>query len=218
MTMPQGPGSQTPYPPPPGPPAGPYQQYPGGSPGGFPPPGPEGYTPTPGQPGYAAPPKRRSRTGIVALLVLLGLVIVIVGGLYVFRDRISGDVNSLVIGDCIDEPSSATSITDVQHQPCTDPHDGEVFALITYPGDSSAPYPGASAFDDAVTQQCLPAVATYTGRSLTEVDAAGLSYAYFYPTTNSWSNGDRGVTCYIAKADGSKLVGSLRAPTPSKTP
>lgn len=209
MTMPQEPGPPTtgyPAPPPPGPEPS------------YPPPGPPSYSPAPGQPGYSAPPKRRRRTGIIALLILLGLVIVIVGGLYLFRDRITGDVNSLQVGDCIDEPSSSTSVTEVQHQPCADPHDGEVFALITYPGDSSAAYPGASAFDDAVTAQCLPAVATYTGRSLTEVDAAGLSYAYFYPTTSSWSSGDRGVTCYMAKADGTKMVGSVRAATTSHAP
>ena len=210
MTMPQEPGSvpmaSYPAPPPPGPEPS------------YPPPGPQSYSPTPGQPGYSAPPKRRNRTGLIALLVLLGLVIVIVGGLYFFRDRVSGDVNELAVGDCIDEPSNTTSITTVQHQPCADPHDGEVFALIAYTPDSSGTYPGAGAFDDLVTQQCLPAVITYTGRSLAEVDAAGLSYAYFYPTTTSWAGGDRGVTCYIAKADGSKLVGSVKAATPSSTP
>jgi hypothetical protein len=162
------------------------------------------------------PPKRSRRTGLVALGVLVVLVVVIVGGLALFRDRISGDVNALQVGDCIDEPSSSSSISEVQHQPCAEPHDGEVFALIVHPAANGAVYPGASAFDDLVRQQCLPAVQTYTARSLAEIDAAGLSYAYFYPTTSSWSeNNDRGVTCYIAKSDGSKLVGSVRAPTAS---
>ena len=53
--------------------------------------------------------------------MLVVLIVLIVGGLAFFRDRISGDVTELQVGDCIDEPtSSASSITDVQHQPCTD--------------------------------------------------------------------------------------------------
>ena len=32
--------------------------------------------------------------------------------------------------DIHDDESSAQTITDVQHQPCTSPHDGEVFAVI----------------------------------------------------------------------------------------
>ena len=118
MTMPDGTS-----PPPPGPPAS------------YPPPGPaQPYVPA-GPTGYPqppmAPPKRNRRTGLVALGVLVLLIVLIVGGLALFRDRISGDVNSLAVGDCIDEPSTTDAISDVQHQPCTEPHDGEVFAVLT---------------------------------------------------------------------------------------
>lgn len=196
MTMPDGSGA---------PPGGGYPNTP--------PPGPPTYTPV-GPSSYAqpAPPARNRRSGLIALGVLVVLIVLIVGGLYFFRDRISGDVNSLQVGDCIDEPSVTSSITDVQHQPCTEPHDGEVFANLTYPGASGAAYPGSTAFDDFVSQQCLPAVQVYTGRTLAEVDAAGLSYAYFYPTDSSWTdNNDRGVTCYVQKSDGTKLTGSVKA-------
>lgn len=208
MTMPDG----TSPPPPPAP--GPQP--------GYPPPGPaQPYVPA-GPTAYAQPPMtpRRSRSALVVVLSILGvlviLIVLIVGGLAFFRDRIGGNVNSLAVGDCIDEPSSSSSISEVQHQPCTDPHDGEVFALIVHPAANGAAYPGASAFDDLVRQQCLPAVQTYTARTLEEIDAAGLSYAYFYPTTTSWTDSnDRGVTCYIAKSDGTKITGSVRAPTAS---
>ena len=118
MTMPDGSGA---------PPGGGYPNQP--------PPGPPSYTPA-GPSAYAqpAPPARNRRSGLIALGVLVVLIVLIVGALYLFRDRISGDVNSLQVGDCIDEPSSTSSITDVQHQPCTEPHDGEVFAILTYPG------------------------------------------------------------------------------------
>ncbi len=206
MTMPDGSG----------PPAG----------GGFtnaPPPGPQ-YNPPPGPPGppsYAMPepaPAKKSRSGLYALVVLVVLIVLIVGGLAFFRDRISGGVTELQVGDCIDEPTtSASSITDVQHQPCTEPHDGEVFANLTYPGANDAPYPVlTTTFDDFVSTNCLPLAETYTGRTQDEIAAAGLSYAYFYPTSDSWTqNNDRGVTCYIEHADGTKMTGSVRVAAPA---
>jgi hypothetical protein len=214
MTMPDGTGGQGP--------TSPYPSGPEAAPA-YPPPGPAGHETPPGPPSYATvappPPKRSRRTGLVALGVLVVLVVLIVGGLALFRDRISGDVNSLQVGDCIDSPSSTSEITDVQHQPCSEPHDGEVFALPTYVGADGAPYPGADAFATFVRDQCLPAVEGYTGRTLDEIDAAGLSYAYFYPTASSWTdNNDRGVTCYINKADGSKMTGSVRSSTTSHAP
>jgi len=139
------------------------------------------------------------------------LIVVIVGGLWLFRDRISGDVNSLQVGDCIDEPSSTAPISDVQHQPCTEPHDGEVFAVLTYPGGNDTAYPGADAFRSFVAQQCLPQVQVYTGRTLAEIQSAGLTYAWFYPTSDSWTDSDdRGVTCYIARSDEQSMTGSVK--------
>ena len=211
MTMPGGQEPGYPQTPPP-----PAPSYPPPGPGGYqsPPPGPASYA----QP--APPPKPTSgrRTGLVILATLGVLIVVIVGGLALFRDRITGDVGGLKVGDCIDRPSNKDSVTDVQHQPCTDPHDGEVFAVLTYPGADGAAYPGDSAFDTYTTQQCDPALVTYTSRTADELAAAGMSYGYFYPTSDSWSQtGDRGVTCFIHKSDYSKMVGSVKAAAPATT-
>jgi len=213
VTTPSGP--EPGYPPPPQQPA-PAPTYPPPGPGGYeaPPPGPTSYAP------MAPPPKPNSgrRTGIIILATLAVIVILIVGGLAFFRDRISGDVGQLQVGDCIDEPSSTTSITEVQHQPCSEPHDGEVFALITYPGADGAAYPGSDAFRQTVIQQCLPLVETYTGRTQDEIAAAGLTYAWFYPTTSSWTDqNDRGITCYITRDDSQKMTGSVKAGAPAHT-
>ena len=216
MTMPEGAG-----PPPDGgyggsPPPPPQPSYPPPGPGGYqaPPPGPPSYAP------MAPAPKPTSgrRTGIIILGTLAVIVILIVGGLALFRDRISGDVGALQVGDCIDQPSSTTSITEVQHQPCTEPHDGEVFALITDPSADGAAYPGQDTFRTEVAQQCLPLVTSYTGRTLDEIDAAGLTYAWFYPTEDSWTqSNDRGITCYIARLDEQKMTGTVRTGAPAHT-
>lgn len=226
MTTPDGsappPGGGYPTNPPP-PPPGPSSYPPPAGPPTYPAPGPSQPYPPAGPEAYAqstmVKPRSR-RTGLIALGVLALLVIVIVGALALFRDRISGDVGALKVGDCIDEPAATTSISEVQHQPCTEPHDGEVFALLTYPGANGAAYPGTGAFTDYVREQCLPAVETYTGRTIDEIDAAGLAAAYFYPTTSSWTDhNDRGVTCYIERDDGQKMLGTVKAAgAPSHSP
>lgn len=208
MTTPEG--SNAPYPaPPPGPDAYPPQAPAPQAPSPQPPP-PPGYPPAGPQAYYQAapPPKRRNRSGLIALGVLVILIVGIVGGLAFFRDQIAGGVNDLRIGDCIDEPDQTSSITDVQHQPCTDPHDGEVFYVLRDPAADGATYPGADYFREAARVACLPAASSYTGVA---IDTLGVDIAWFYPTSNSWSGGDRGMTCYLYRIDGAKITGSLEA-------
>ena len=197
MTTPQDPNAPQPGYPPSYPPAG--SGYPPPGPPGYPPQGPMGYAPPP------PPPKRK--TNWLRIAVLIAVVAVIGGGFWIFRDRLSGDVNDLAVGDCIDEPADTSSITDVQHQPCNSAHDGEVYLLVIDP--SSGEYPGRDHFRDIAIAQCLPAVATYIGvadfNTRTDIDAG-----YFYPITESWSKGDREVTCYLYRIDGAKLTISVR--------
>ena len=162
--------------------------------------------PPPGPPSYPPPPPRRNRGPVVRLLVILAVIFVIGVGFFLFRDRLSGNANSLQVGDCIDTPSSSSSIRDVQHQPCNAAHDSEVFALVTDSG--SGDYPGADHFHALATQQCIPAAAAYLDvaevASRTDIDAG-----YFYPLIDSWSSGDHRVTCYLYRIDGQQLTVSL---------
>lgn len=136
------------------------------------------------------------------------IVLVIIGGIaFIFRDHITGSASDLKVGDCIDVPS-ATEFSDVQHRPCGDPHDGEVFALVKYPGDQSATYPITMQLQRFLVEQCGPAFTTYTGQPHDTV--GDLDYSMFYPTRSSWGRGDRDVTCYAVKSDESKLTGSVR--------
>src|SRR5262245_10295127 len=63
------------------------------------------------------------RFGIVAVIVLGGLLV---------RDFISGSPDALRVGDCIDTPTSDAGISDVQHHPCDQAHTGEVFGVFQY--------------------------------------------------------------------------------------
>ena len=215
MTMPTG--GPAPNPPQPGAPGDPYPPvapYPPAAP--YPPPGPPGYYPDPSQQGYMPPPTRRNRRGLVALVIIVLLVGGIGGGIWLFRDRLSGSVTELQVGDCIDSPSQANSISEVQHQPCTDPHDGEVIAVLVHPAAADEPYPVVSGFDDYIQAICVPAFDAYTGRDFNTDTELGLSY--FHPTLSGWSSGDRGFSCYLSRVDGQKITGSMRASGATSSP
>lgn len=213
------------YPTPPAPPIyapGDPAAYPPPGPVGYAPPGPgpQGYTPPPpsgpqgeisqtGPMGYAPPPPPPAKkTNWVAIAVLIGLVVVIGGGFFLFRDRLSSNVAELAAGDCFDEPTAAASITDVQHQPCNSPHFGEVFAVLTHPAAAGEAYPVVSGFDDYILENCVPVFETYTGR---EADTESeLNLGWFQPTLTGWGEGDRGFTCYVSRLDDVPLNASIK--------
>jgi hypothetical protein len=153
-------------------------------------------------------PKRSNR---LALGILAILAIVVVGGIVyavLTRDSSSGAVDALQVGDCIDEPAEAETITEVQHQPCNTPHDGEVFAVLTNPAGPDEPYPVVSGFDDYIQTNCVPLWEAYTGRSwATDTE---LTLNFLHPTLSGWGDGDRGFSCYLTRVDGQKLNASVK--------
>jgi hypothetical protein len=131
----------------------------------------------------------------------------------------TGAASDLAVGDCFDEPDVTMNITDVRHQSCSDPHDGEVFAVLDYRLEGgSTSYPILDTFREFVSDNCVPALESYTGRTTDEIGAAGFSFAYLYPSLESWSEGDREVTCYISKEDETKFAGTLRRADDGSTP
>ncbi|MEP7158797.1 MAG: septum formation family protein, partial [Chloroflexota bacterium] len=157
-------------------------------------------------PAYYAPPPAPPKKSRLGIFVLIGIVAVGVVLFILFRDRLPNDVSSLAVGECFDEPSVTSSITEVQRQPCNEPHDDEVFFLVTDP--ASGAYPGVEHFRELARTQCLPAASAYLAADFDarpDIDAG-----YLYPTSESWDGGDRGVTCYLYRVDEAKLSISLR--------
>jgi hypothetical protein len=140
------------------------------------------------------------------VIVVIGVVAI--GGI-VFREHLSGAAADLRVGDCFDVPAEIDVVTDVQHRPCGDAHDAEVFFVADYSTASDAAFPTDAAFDRNITDECLPAFEAYTGR---DWDAStDLDYFAFIPLEEGWRDGDREVLCYLARVDGAKVTGSLRA-------
>lgn len=141
--------------------------------------------------------------------------IVAVGGI-VFREHLSGAAADLRVGDCIELPAGTGEVSEVQHRPCTDPHDAEVYHVFDIESAAMGgprSFPSDDEFDAIMDPQCTPAFDRYTGLEFdTAVD---FNWGAFTPGVAGWNDGDREVTCYIVRVDGSEISGSMRAATSS---
>jgi hypothetical protein len=110
-------------------------------------------------------------------------------------------------GQCVNllDPK-AQSVGDVRVVPCRQPHDLEVFAVVTLPGSR---YPGDGRIQDLADDACTAHLLDYTGRNLDQLDDS-IDYGFFTPDRGSWQLGDRQVTCSLESTSGERLTGSLR--------
>lgn len=91
--------------------------------------------------------------------------------------------------------------------PCTDAHDGEVFAVASHPAGKDDPYPGDDAVADFAAAECLEQFPGYTGSTYDDSD---LEVASVRPDDDSWTDkDDRAVACVLYKK-GEKLTASRR--------
>jgi hypothetical protein len=140
-------------------------------------------------------------------LVVIGVVAV---GAFFMRDRISGNVAELRVGDCFDLPAGAmeTQIDDVQHHPCTEPHEYEAYAELTYPAAEDAPYPGDAKISRWGERGCTDAFQGYVGVGLAR---SSLTIYYFTPTSEGWAQeGDHVVNCVLATEPLSRVSTSFK--------
>ena len=117
----------------------------------------------------------------------------------------------LQTGDCFRSSAGTASrtveIKDVTTVPCADPHDGEVFAVVTHPAAKDAPYPGDEAVADFASSECLTRFPAYTGATYDDSD---LHVATVRPDRDSWvDKDDRDVACVLYQ-QGATLTGSRR--------
>jgi hypothetical protein len=143
------------------------------------------------------------------IAIRVGIIAAIAIGAFVLRPFFSGNAGDLSVGDCFDLPTSTTeTIKDVQHHPCTDPHDAEVVFVGSYTNASDDTYPSDAEFSQFFADTCLPAYSTYTGTDVLATDGADMNY--FTPTADSWKSGEHKITCYANNLDKSKLTKSLK--------
>jgi hypothetical protein len=142
-------------------------------------------------------------------IIRIAIIAVIAGGAYVLRDRLSGNAADLKVGDCFDQPTTATeTIKDVQHHPCTEGHNSEVFFVGNHPAAKDAPALTDDQILVFVANTCVPAYEAYAG---TTFDPKGaIDVGYFYPLPEDWAKGRRDVTCYAYRLDNAMVTSSIK--------
>jgi hypothetical protein len=142
-------------------------------------------------------------------ILRIGIIVLIVAGGFLLRDRLSSNAGDLKVGDCFDDPAGQTEIKDVQHHPCSEGHTAEVVFLGKMTGDNAS-YPSNATADDWARANCLPAWEAYTGKTFDTEPV--LTASYYQPTPDGWSKGDRDVVCYATREDNAPMTGSVKKP------
>ena len=153
----------------------------------------------------------------IAGLVLSGVWVLAITGLVVVAVASSPDRNdsgqitsggsvsatALQTGDCVNDLKDTTSLLSLPAVPCTQAHEGEVFAVFDLP---AGPYPGADAVDRQATSQCSDRITAYSPTAGTDG-----TYNLFlvYPREQDWAGGDREIACVAVSGVGT-TTGSIK--------
>ena len=144
-----------------------------------------------------------------SIALRIGIFVLIGIGALVARPFLTGAAGDLKVGECFDMPTTASeTIEDVQHHPCSDAHDGEVFFVGELPIAKGKPYPGDEALGPLVDSLCLPAFTAYTG--LSAVTDPLWTFGAGVPVIEDWDEGSRRLMCYAGRMDGARTSGSIK--------
>ena len=113
------------------------------------------------------------------------------------------DVFTIAVGDCLNDGGVDGEVTTVPTVDCAELHDSEAYASVLMPDGE---FPGDAAVEDFAVAECTSAFGDFIGLSYEE---STLSFSYYYPTAESWANGDREVLCLLVDPAG-QVEGSLK--------
>jgi Septum formation len=114
--------------------------------------------------------------------------------------------DGLEVGDCVNDETlrGGSPVETVDVVPCRQPHDLEVYANVTVPGNA---FPGDQALEKFADRSCVAYFKDYVGIPFRDSE---FSYQSYVPSEGSWNEGDRLVTCGVVDPDLEKLTGSAR--------
>lgn len=179
-------------------------QPPPPAPGGLPPYGGTGAPPW----APAPPPPRRSRTGLVIVLGLIGalVLVLLVVGLATVGSRVTGGtaLEDLRRGDCFNT-TKALVAQKADRVDCATPHSDQVAGILTFPAGDDAGYPGQEGILEFAGQACGTQTAEFFG----SVERPPSTQTFvFGPNEAAWKGGDRTVVCSVREESGAKRTGS----------
>lgn len=124
------------------------------------------------------------------------------------------DARKMKVGNCINDDQGASNTTatgepvvveSVKIVPCDGPHDGEVVVIFRL---HNSVMPSDREMAALASAGCEERMRSKISR---DPAADALATSYYYPTTESWRQGDRAVTCVaVAAKQGTKLTRRLR--------
>ena len=113
------------------------------------------------------------------------------------------DVFTIRVGDCLNDGGVQGEVSSVRAVDCSELHDSEAYAsVIVDDGD----FPGDSALNDQAISDCSTEFGSFVGL---DYDSSELDFSYYYPTEESWGQGDREILCLMIDPSG-QVTGSLR--------
>ena len=115
----------------------------------------------------------------------------------------TSSVLDLYVGQCIQDPGEGT-VFDVENAVCTNEHWGEVFHVTTI---TSSQMPSEDDMNDMASDACIDAFEAYVGRPYDESD---LDITWYFPSRESWEDGDRSLQCIAISGDGDPLYQPVR--------
>ena len=118
-----------------------------------------------------------------------------------------GNVFELAEGDCFNDEESE-EVSDVEVVSCDDPHQNEVYAVVSIAEPSELPYPGRDRVSDLAAQLCLEHFEGFVG--IPYADSL-LDISTLYPTQDSWESlDDREVICSLYDLEDLYMEGSMQ--------
>jgi hypothetical protein len=115
----------------------------------------------------------------------------------------SADVFTIKVGDCLNDGAVEGEVSTVPIVDCSEPHDSEAFASIAM---TDGEFPGDDAVKTQAESGCTAQFNTFVGA---DYSTSVLDYSYYYPTADSWAQGDREILCLVLDPAG-QTTGSLK--------
>lgn len=103
------------------------------------------------------------------------------------------------VGDCW-----SWAKTDAAVQPCSEPHQAQVYAVFDVRSQES--FPGNDALQSEASDGCYQRFEEFVDQPY---ETSELDIYMHWPTDETWASGDRTVICSVVHMDGESLTGSM---------
>ena len=151
-------------------------------------------------------PRRGLRRLILAILLIAVVAVAGIIGYSLLRDE-GVDYSKLKVGDCFDS-SPSNEVRGVKVKDCSEPHNSEIFFLVTHPAGPDEPYPGKEVLVQFAADACLGQPLTdYLGIPL---EQSSLKDFEIVPQESAWKDGRRVLVCGLDTGGQGDITGSVR--------